>query len=92
MKGLNECFTAAQFLVESLKDGDDLPALNDSGLCWLLSEEDEHQDMYDGFRWLFCYDICFISRIGEWSEARMNLLALLAVMDSSDFADKFGVI
>ena len=83
-RSLNECFNAAQFLVECLKDGNELPYL-DAGLCWLLSEGDDHCSMYDGFEWLFhCQG--FISIPGEWTEARMNLLALLAVMDEGDFA------
>ena len=80
---LNECFNAAQFLVETLKDGQELPYL-DSGLCWLLSEEDAHCSMYDGFEWLFYYS-GFISTPSKWTEERMNLLALIAVMDASDF-------
>lgn len=82
---LTAAFNAAQFLVESLKDGDRLPSLGDTGLCWLLSDQDEWPEIYDGFYWLFANCVAYVAPAGKWTEARMNLLAFLSVMQAEDF-------
>ena len=84
-EGLTAAFNAAQLVVEAAKDGQSLPDLNDAGLCWLLSEEDEWSDIYDAMCWLFMDSAMFVDTRGVWTKSRINLLVLLSVMEAEDF-------
>jgi hypothetical protein len=78
-------FCSAQLLVESLKDGDDFPSLQDNGLCYLLSDNDHQPHIYDVISWINYRGEAYVSERGKWNEERMNLLALLSVLEPEDF-------
>ena len=82
---LLSAFCSAQLLVESFKDGDDFPDLRGRGLCYLLSDGDQQRHIYDAMSWIDFSGSGYVSDRGQWDDARMNLLALLAVCEPEDF-------
>lgn len=83
-------FNTAQLFVEMIKSDNEMPEMQ-RGLCLMLTAQDsmsKHTEaVYSVIDWLFLYDKpdSYLSEKNGWSEIRMNALAMLAVMDSSDF-------
>lgn len=83
-------FNTASLFVEMIKTDQGLPVMQ-RGLCFMLTEagrlNDHTEAIYSTIDWLFLYDkeLSYLSEEDGWSEIRMNALAMLAVMDSSDF-------
>ena len=82
-----DLYQAARATVEEIKTSGKMPKLGVCGLCYYFSKVTGSSVEIYGETAKLDPRHYYIGAMGQWTEARMTLLALLAVLSAEDFEE-----